>query len=202
MKQLDPFKPLAKFEQQIADFYGAPYGVAVDCCTHGMELCLRLKQYNNIKVPRQTYVSVPFMLKKLNLSFEWKNESWMYYYYITDDIIDGAVWFKKDGYVSGTKMCLSFHFKKPINIGRGGMILLDNKEDRDRLVKMRHDGRSIYDNVMYEQDDITEIGYHYYMTPETAAIGSQIFEKIDKDQIPQIGYNNYKDLSKLKPLVE
>ena len=202
MTQSDPFKPLAKFEKQIADFYGAPYGVAVDCCTHGMELCLKLKQYNNIKVPRQTYVSVPFMLKKLNLSFEWKNESWMYYYYITDDIIDGAVWFKKDGYVSGTKMCLSFHFKKPINIGRGGMILLDNKEDRDRLIKMRHDGRSIYDNVMYEQDDITEIGYHYYMTPETAAIGSQIFEKIDKDQIPQIGYNNYKDLSKLKPLVE
>ena len=148
MKQSDPFKPLAKFEKQIADFYGAPYGVAVDCCTHGMELCLRLKQYNDIKVPRQTYISVPFMLKKLNLSFEWKNESWMYYYYITEDIIDGAVWFKKDGYISGTKMCLSFHFKKPINIGRGGMILLDNKEDRDKFSKFGH--------IAYEVDNIYE----------------------------------------------
>ena len=38
------FIPLFEFEKTIAEYYGAPYGVAVDCCTHGMELCLRLKQ--------------------------------------------------------------------------------------------------------------------------------------------------------------
>ena len=56
------------------------------------------------------------------------------------------------------------------------MILLDNKEERDRLVRMRHDGRSIYENKNYNEEDITEIGYHYYMTPETAAVGSEIFK--------------------------
>ena len=35
------FKIVESFERAIADFYGAPYGVAVDCCTHGIELCIR-----------------------------------------------------------------------------------------------------------------------------------------------------------------
>ena len=195
---MNAFAPLFKFEQQIADFYGAPYGVAVDCCTHAMELCLRLKQYSKIQVPYHTYVSVPMMLKKLGIKWSWKNECWMYYYFLTDDIIDGAVYFKEGGYITGTKLCLSFHIKKPINIGRGGMILLDNKEDRDRLIKMRYDGRSIYDGVLNKDEDITEIGYHYYMTPETAAVGSQIFDKIDKTQVPQIGMKDYRNLLDFK----
>ena len=35
------FDTVEQFERTIADFYGAPYAVAVDCCTHGIELCLR-----------------------------------------------------------------------------------------------------------------------------------------------------------------
>ena len=30
------------FEQKIAGFFGAPYAVATDCCTHALELSLRL----------------------------------------------------------------------------------------------------------------------------------------------------------------
>ena len=47
------------FEEQIASFYNAPYGVAVDCCTHGLELCLRYTEADKIVVPKQTYLSVP-----------------------------------------------------------------------------------------------------------------------------------------------
>ena len=36
-------KAVEDFENAIAEFYGAPYAVAVDCCTHGVELCLRYK---------------------------------------------------------------------------------------------------------------------------------------------------------------
>ena len=35
------FEIVKKFEDKIAEFFGAPFGVAVDCCTHGIELCLR-----------------------------------------------------------------------------------------------------------------------------------------------------------------
>ena len=35
------FKIVKDFENEVANWFGAPYGVAVDCCTHGIELCLR-----------------------------------------------------------------------------------------------------------------------------------------------------------------
>ena len=34
------FDIVTKFENQIAEFYGAPYAVATDSCTHGIEICL------------------------------------------------------------------------------------------------------------------------------------------------------------------
>jgi dTDP-4-amino-4,6-dideoxygalactose transaminase len=34
--------PILELEQRVSDFFGSPYAVAVDCCTHGIELCLRL----------------------------------------------------------------------------------------------------------------------------------------------------------------
>jgi dTDP-4-amino-4,6-dideoxygalactose transaminase len=35
------FDKIREFEEAIALFFGAPHAVAVDCCTHGLELCLR-----------------------------------------------------------------------------------------------------------------------------------------------------------------
>jgi len=35
------FEYVTEFESQIADFFGAPYAVATDSCTHALELCLR-----------------------------------------------------------------------------------------------------------------------------------------------------------------
>ena len=36
------FEHVEKFEQELAKFYGAPYAVVTDCCTHAIELCLSL----------------------------------------------------------------------------------------------------------------------------------------------------------------
>ena len=40
------FETVSIFEKKISDFFGSPYAVAVDSCTHGLELCLR---YTNEK---------------------------------------------------------------------------------------------------------------------------------------------------------
>ena len=61
-------------------------------------------------------------------------------------------------------MCVSFQFKKHLNLGRGGIILLDNKRAYDALSKMVYDGRS--DDAPWANQDISTIGYHYYMTPD------------------------------------
>ena len=34
--------PILQLEERVSNYFGAPYAVAVDCCTHGIELALRL----------------------------------------------------------------------------------------------------------------------------------------------------------------
>ena len=53
------FEIVNEFENNIKNFFGAPYAVSVDSCTHGIELCLRLLDSKKIIVPKRTYISVP-----------------------------------------------------------------------------------------------------------------------------------------------
>ena len=64
------FDVITKFEKEIAEYFGAPYGIAIDCCTHGLELCLRQQEIKHYTVPKRTYISVPFLAEKLNISFD------------------------------------------------------------------------------------------------------------------------------------
>jgi dTDP-4-amino-4,6-dideoxygalactose transaminase len=41
-----------KFESKIAEFYGAKYAVSTDCCTHAIELCLRLVGPGIVSCPK------------------------------------------------------------------------------------------------------------------------------------------------------
>ena len=164
------FKSVERFEAEIAAFFNAPYGVAVDSCSHGIEICLRRNLPTHLEVPKRTYVSIPFLAAKLGLPLRWRNENWEGYYYIGDtNIIDAAVLWGENTYIPNTFMCLSFQFQKHLSLGRGGMILTDNQAAAEELKKMSYDGRSPH--TPWRDQDIDTMGYHYYMTPETAQLG-------------------------------
>ena len=56
------FKKVQEFENAIAKFFGAPYAVAVDCCTHGLELCLRYtKEKKNQSTTKNLYLYTFFI---------------------------------------------------------------------------------------------------------------------------------------------
>lgn len=129
------FEVVTEFENKIAEFFGSPYAVAVDSCTHGIELCLRYTKSKSIECPKRTYLSVPFLANKLNIELKWRDEDWKDYYYVTENIIDAAVLWKKDSYISNTFMSVSFQFQKHLNLVRGGIILTDNKEAAMQLKK-------------------------------------------------------------------
>ena len=170
------FKVINDFEQKIAHWYGSPYAVAVDCCTHGIELSLRHQNVLSITVPKRTYLSIPFLADKLGIELKWKEENWKDYYYIGDtNIIDAAVLWRKHSYIPGTLMCLSFQYQKHLSLGRGGMILTDDKDARDELKRMSYDGRD--PDIPWRDQDISTRGYHYYMTPETAELGLKRLSK-------------------------
>jgi len=186
-----------EFEKNIAEFYGAPYAVAVDCCTHAVELCLRYSKVRDVSFPTRTYISIPLLGEKLGLHWYWDTSEWKDYYYIGNtNIIDAAVLWKENSYVPGSLMCLSFQFQKHLSLGRGGMILTDDKEAAQELKKMAYDGRE--PDKPWRDQNIDTVGYHYYMTPETAQLGLDKLEDAKKTKPKQWVWEEWPDLRNME----
>lgn len=193
------FKVVEEFEKKVAEFFGAPYSIAVDSCTHGIELCLRYTGEKRINVPKRTYLSVPFLAEKMSLERTWRDEEWQDYYtlnYGEKRIIDAAVLWRRDSYIPNTFMCLSFQYQKHLSIGRGGMILCDNQKDYETLKKMSYDGR--IPNIPWRDQDIEIVGYHYYMTPESAELGLSKLQKAIETEPRKWVYTDWPDLTQMK----
>ena len=190
------FKVIKKFEEEIANFFGSPYAVAVDCCTHSIELCLRYNKVKKIIIPKRTYLSVAFLGKKLDIDLDWKDEEWIDYYYLGGtNIIDAAVLWKSKSYIPNTFMCLSFQYQKHLSLGRGGMILTDDNNARSALKRMSYDGRN--PEIPWREQNIDSIGYHYYMTPETAELGLKKLPEAIKTKPKQWVIEDWPDLKEM-----
>ena len=85
---------VTEFENKIAEFFGAPYAVAVDSCTHGLELCLRYLNATYMNSPKNTYLSVPMLAQKIGIKLYWTKPAWINGYIIFNNgdqyIIDAA----------------------------------------------------------------------------------------------------------------
>jgi dTDP-4-amino-4,6-dideoxygalactose transaminase len=190
------FQIVSEFEHSIAHYFGAPYAVAFDSCTHGIEVCLRYTNANVINVPKRTYISIPFLANKIGINLEWRDEEWQDYYYLTDNIIDSAVLWEENSYIPNTFMGLSFQFQKHLSLGRGGIILTDNKEAAVQLKKMSYDGR--LPDIPWRNQDIDTMGYHYYMTPETAKLGIEKLPKAIQTPPRKWVVSDWPDLTQMK----
>lgn len=189
------FNIVSEFEKQIASFFGAPYAIAVDSCTHGIELALRYTEVDHITVPNRTYLSIPFLADKLWIDRFWKDEDWKDYYYLTDNILDAAVLWKPNSYIPGTFMGVSFQYQKHLSLGRGGILLCDSPEDYLNLKKMSYDGR--LPEIPWRDQNINMIGYHYYMTPETAQLGLDKLPKAISTEPRQWVVTDWPDLTQM-----
>jgi dTDP-4-amino-4,6-dideoxygalactose transaminase len=195
----DPYEAVELFEKTIAQYTGAPYAVATDCATHAIELCFHyLRAKGKVVVPNKTYPSVPMTAMKCGLQIEWNDRPWLGHYQLEPfPIIDASLAFHSNLYTKGLFYCLSFQQKKRLGIGRGGMILTDDKAAYDWLKRACHDGRT--PGVRWHQDNISMIGYHYYMTPDDAARGILLFNSLNpKDQLFQGGSDNYPSIDQFE----
>lgn len=187
------FETVTKFEETIANFFGAPYAVATDSCTHAIELCLLLKDVKESTCPSRTYLSIPMTFRKLGIKWSWTDEEWKNWYQLgNSDIIDAAVLWNANSYITNKYMCLSFQHQKHLSLGRGGMILLDDPYAYKNLIKLAHDGRER--GVPWAEQNITHIGFHYYMTPETAQLGLDKFNQAKTTESRKWSFKDYPDL--------
>jgi len=191
------FDKIKKFEEELAEFTGAPYAIMTDCCTHAIELCLRYDQVQEVIMTPYTYLSIPMTMHKLGIKYSYNNESWIGEYpFGLTRIWDSARRLEKDMYRPGTMQCLSFGHTKPLHIGHGGAILLDDKAAYDKIIRMRYDGRDLNISPWQDQKEFT-IGYHYKPSIEDAVQGLALLQGLKEFPVrPQpVTYPNLKNIN-------
>lgn len=189
------FGKIKQFEDALAEFTGAPYAIMTDCCTHALELCFRYERVKSCVLTPFTYISVPMMLHRLGIFYSYLqfSEQWVgeYEFYGTR-IWDSARLLQANMYRPGRMQCVSFGHDKPLQIGGGGAILLDDEQAYQTMIRQRYDGRDL--NISPWQDQKTfHVGYHYRPTPEQAIKGIGLLIGI-KENNPAPVFKQYPDL--------
>jgi len=187
----NPYEVVRNFEQCVAEFAGSKYAVSVDTCTSALFLsCLYLK-VDEVTIPKHTYVSVPCAIIHAGGRVKFTDLDWKGLYRLEPyPIIDGALRFKRGMYVPGTYHCVSFHYKKQMPIGRGGIILTDDAEAVDWFKQARFNGR--HEKGLLD-DSFQMLGFNMYMDPERAARGLCMMLNIEDYEKEEV--DTYPDLS-------
>lgn len=105
-------------------------------------------------------------------------------------------------------VCFSFHPRKVITTGDGGMVTTSNEAFYNRLKLLRQHGMSVNDRVRHMSDkviieDHLEIGYNYRLTDIQAAVGIRQLERLDsiiaeRKKIAERYHEGLKDLPFLR----
>ena len=190
---MSAFDPIYQFESALGLLTGAPYVVMTDCCTHALELCLRYDNIKRVVFPAHTYLSVPMTMHKLGIEYSYSDKLWIgEYQFIGTRIWDSARKLQMGMYRPGQMQCLSFGYSKPLDIGRGGAILLDDHQAYETLIRQRSDGRDLKISP-WESQKIFELGYHYRPTIEEAVRALELLPSVDQE--PK--YVEYPDLREI-----
>ena len=193
---MSAFSVVSHFEEVVADFAGSNYAVAVNTGTSALFLSIKYMTQAIpavITLPSRTFVSVPMAVAHAGCAIAFEDYAWSGVYQLKPlAIFDGALRFRRGMYEGGLH-CLSFHARKLLNIGEGGMILTDDMDAATWLRKARYSGRNPVD---FKIEDIDMLGWQAYMTPEKAARGLHLMEYIADDLPDQIV--EYTDLRKAK----
>lgn len=196
----DPWDWVTHFENTLAEYCGSKYAIACDSNSNAIRLVLYYLGIQNekIEIPARTYVSVPNQIILSGNTPVFVDTEWEGSYRIGNTpIIDAATAFHKNMYQESYTI-LSFHFKKILNIGTGGMILTNDEKFNEWARPMIYDGR--HKDKLYTDDQFECIGWHMYMSPEQAKHGLEIFhsDKIQEWNEPCGSSNTYSDLREQK----
>jgi hypothetical protein len=132
MQEFNPeleYAKISAFEDDLCKYTGSLYAVAVDCCTNALKLCMAYSMPQYVVLPKNTFVGVANAAAQLNIAISFEDIDWSGMYKISPlNIYDAARRFTAGMYIKNSMMCVSFHYKKTLKIGRGGAILTDNKD--------------------------------------------------------------------------
>lgn len=186
-----PYAVVQRFEEAVAAYAGSPFAVAVDSCSAALFLCCSYLKVTQVTIPCRTYPSVPAGIIHAGGSVRFEDVAWSGAYQLKPyPIWDCALRTRRGMYVPGALCCLSFHYKKHLPIGKGGMILTDDANAVEWLKLARFNGRH---EVPLMEDTIEMLGWNFTMDPERAARGLMLLSTLPDDNPDRV--SEYPDLS-------
>lgn len=200
IKKHNPYNIVKMFEEEVSLYTGAPYAISVDSCTNALFLVCKYLKVKEVTIPSKTYLSVPMSIinsgGEVVFDTNPKTNHWSGIYQLKPyPIYDAAKRFTSNMFIDNSFMCLSFHIKKNLGIGKGGMILTDDLDAANWFKKARYEGRS---EKYYKEDNIDSIGWNMYMTPQDAAQGLCLMQNYPKHKSDQDEMNGYRDLTEFE----
>ena len=169
-----------EFEEKLAQYTGAKYAVTLDNMSNALFLALYYEKNikkslmsDKIDCPSKTYPSVPCEIihagLKVNFTpVEGKTIKGAYRLF-PSNVVDSALRFSADMYVSGTHMCLSFTGPyKTLKLSKGGAIITDDYQAMLWFKRARFSGSR---ECSYHDDNVDRLGWNFYMMPELSARG-------------------------------
>lgn len=215
---MNPYQVVKDFESALCEYTGAPFAVTTTSCTMAILLAVAYHVEHRrwlameadallslppleVEIPKRTYVGVPMSIIHAGAFVSFRNEDWEGAYQLSPlPVWDSARWFTSNlfpelmgnSHKRASMVCVSFHWTKTLGIQQGGAILTNDEGAVDWLRRARFDGRQ--EGVPPSQDIFPVLGWHCYMSPETAAAGLIRLAALPKQNRP-LPNDDYPDLS-------
>lgn len=194
------------FEAALCDYTGARFAVTTTSCTQAILMALAWFKYRHgttvVWMPSWSYVGVPASVRNAGHDVGFCGDEWEGEYGLGPDAPHGwqlwdCAWRLEEGmFRPGHMQALSFHWTKPLGLGQGGAILLDDPEADAWLRRARFDGRT--EGVAPADDQVQFPSWHCYLSPEVAATGLMRLQTRSLRTNHQAKWSDYPDLSTMK----
>src|ERR1700716_3045015 len=191
---------VAEFEKAVAAYVGAKHGIATTSCTTGLHLALvtaGVGPGDEVIVPSFTFIASPNAILYTGATVVFAEIDPRTYNIDPNDIehrIDviedaaptiGSEYKGRRVGSNAHQTVFSFHPRKVITTGEGGMITTDDDQFADRARKLRAHGMSVSDLDRHKSDRVIieeypELGFNYRMTDIQASIGLVQIRRLDE----------------------
>jgi dTDP-4-amino-4,6-dideoxygalactose transaminase len=101
----NPYKIVEMFEEEIAEYTGSPYAIALDNCTDALFLCCVYSKVTEVTIPKKTYLSVPQAIMSSGGKVKFDDTEWKGVYELKPyKIYDSARRFTSGMYIPNSFM--------------------------------------------------------------------------------------------------
>ena len=185
-------KIVTEFEEEFADYVGAPYAVSLSSASAAIYLLLQHETRTSTKIPSMIPIAVTNAIINAGKKLEFKDDiNWVGNSYTLQEsenykIIDSAQRVDKDQFKNECNLndiaLFSFYPTKPVSSSDGGMIVTGNKQIAELIRSRSRDGVTSSNTHNSWDRKVMYPGWKMYMNSIQADIARRNFKQLENNK--------------------